>query len=56
MEIKIVKPTEEDLKARGVDSWPIWQKEASVFDWRYGDTEECYILEGKVTVSMKDGK
>ncbi|KWT84009.1 cupin domain-containing protein [Candidatus Magnetominusculus xianensis] len=56
MEIKIVKPAAEDLKTRGVEHWPIWQKEASVFDWHYGDTEECYILEGQVTVSTKDGK
>ncbi|MBF0320730.1 MAG: cupin domain-containing protein [Nitrospirae bacterium] len=56
MEIKVVKPAEEDLKKQGVNNWPIWQKEVSVFDWQYGDTEECYILEGKVTVSTKDGK
>jgi hypothetical protein len=56
MEIKVVKPAEEDLKNRGVNNWPIWQKEVSVFDWQYGDIEECYILEGKVTVTTKDGK
>ena len=56
MKIEIKKPNEEDLEREGVSSWPIWEKEISRFDWSYSDTEECYILQGNVTVETKDGK
>lgn len=54
--IKVEKLTDEKLKERGIFSWPIWEKEVSRFDWHYSETEECYILEGNVTVETKDGK
>ena len=44
-------PTEEELAKLGVKSWGIWEKEKSVFDWSYSDTETCYILEGEVEVT-----
>lgn len=44
------KPTEDDLKKLNVKSWGTWTKEISEFDWSYGDTETCYILEGDVEV------
>jgi len=40
----------------GVYSWPIWEKEASRFDWHYDETEICYLLEGKVVVKTNDGQ
>ena len=43
------------LEDRKVRTWPIWEKEISRFDWHYGATEECYILEGKVVVETADG-
>ena len=43
-------PTEEELIELGVKSWDIWEKEKSVFDWSYSDTETCFILEGEVEV------
>ena len=49
--IKIEQPSEEKLKAMGVYSWPIWQKETSTFDWHYDDQESCYLLSGKVSVT-----
>ena len=55
-EIKIEKPSEETLKKLGVSSWPIWEKEASKFDWHYDEQETCYLLKGEVTVTAKDGK
>ena len=55
-EIKIERPNEAKLKELGVSDWPIWEKEASKFDWHYDNTETCYLLEGKVTVTTKDGK
>jgi uncharacterized cupin superfamily protein len=56
MEIKIEKLSKEELKKRGVFSWPIWEKEKSNFDWYYDETEECYFLEGEVEVKTEDGK
>ena len=56
MKIQIKKPTREDMEKEGVMSWPIWQKEVSRFDWHYDETEECYLLEGKVVVETEDGQ
>ena len=55
-EIKVEKVTEDKLKQMGVNAWPIWEKEASRFDWHYDTTEMCYILEGKVTIETKGGE
>jgi uncharacterized cupin superfamily protein len=44
-------PTEVELEKLGVKSWGIWEKEKSIFDWSYSDTETCYILEGEVEVT-----
>ncbi|RMD54379.1 MAG: DUF861 domain-containing protein [Nitrospirae bacterium] len=56
MDIKVEKPDKEELKKRGIDSWPIWEKEVSRFNWHYDETEECYILDGEVLVETEDGK
>jgi uncharacterized cupin superfamily protein len=56
MPIEISRPSREEMQNKGVLSWPIWEKEASRFDWYYDETEECYLIEGKVTVKTKDGK
>jgi uncharacterized cupin superfamily protein len=56
MEITVQKLSSDELKERDVFSWPIWEKEASKFDWQYHDIEECFFLAGKVTVETKDGK
>ena len=50
------KPTDEELKKLNVDSWGTWSKEVSEFDWSYGDTETCYILDGEVEVVGEDGE
>ena len=55
-DIKVEKPDDSKLKQMGVFSWPIWEKEASRFDWHYSDQETCFFLEGQVTVETKDGK
>lgn len=54
--IKIEKPTQEKLKSMNVDSWPIWTKEVSVFDWHYDDKETCYLLEGDVIVKTANSE
>lgn len=50
------KPTDEELKKLNVDSWGTWSKEVSEFDWSYGDTETCYILDGEVEVVGENGE
>jgi len=55
MDIRVEKLTGEEIKKRGVLSWPIWTKEVSRFDWHYDSVEECYVLNGKVVVETKDG-
>ncbi len=54
-QITVEKLSEEQKKDMGISSWPIWTKEVSRFDWSYDSVEECYILEGSVTVETKDG-
>jgi len=56
MEIKVQKLRQDDLKKMGVFNWPIWEKEVSRFPWSYDSIEECYLLEGDVTVETKDGE
>ena len=56
MEIRVQRLSQERLKEMGVFSWPIWEKEVSRFNWSYDSIEECYFLEGEVTVESKDGK
>jgi len=49
-----VSPVKLDTLA--VDSWPIWSKEISSFDWHYDQAETCYILEGNAIVTSDDGE
>lgn len=56
MEIKVQKLKADELKKIGVSGWPIWEKEVSQFPWSYDSIEECYFLEGEVTVETEDGK
>jgi uncharacterized cupin superfamily protein len=56
-EIKIIhNPTEEQLSADGVKTWPIWQKEESEFPWHYDSEETCLLLEGAVEVTPAGGE
>ncbi len=56
-EIKVEhEPSEEHLAQLGVDNWPEWSCEPSVFKWSYDETETCYILEGEVVVTPRGGK
>jgi len=56
MDIKVQKLEKIELERKGVFAWPIWEKEVSRFDWHYDGVEECYFLNGKVTVETKPGK
>jgi len=55
-EIKITRPTEEELQRMDVAEWPIWEKEKSIFPWVYGTEESAYFLEGKIVVTTRHGK
>ncbi len=50
LKIKVQKAAPKKLEELKVMSWPIWTKEVSTFDWFYDDQEQCYFLEGDVTV------
>ena len=52
MKPKVRKPTEKELKE--AESWPIWEKEKSVFPWEYDEQESCLILEGKAVVKTPE--
>ncbi|MFX1310058.1 MAG: cupin domain-containing protein, partial [Promethearchaeota archaeon] len=54
MKMKKKVPTEDELNKLKVKSWGTWSKEVSEFDWSYGDTETCYILDGEVEVTDSD--
>ena len=56
MEIKVKRPSREELKTRSVRDWPIWKKEESSFNWHYDSEETCYLLEGEVEVTTPDGR
>lgn len=49
-QIEIRKMTAEEARQQGVMDWPIWSKEISRFEWTYDQAEECYLLEGVVSV------
>lgn len=55
MKIEIKRLSDKEKKSLKIDSWPIWEKEVSRFDWFYDLTEYCQILEGEVIVETEDG-
>jgi len=50
MEIKVSKPTQQELDELGIKDWNAWECEKSAFNWTYADRETAYIFEGKVKV------
>jgi uncharacterized cupin superfamily protein len=55
MRIQVKWPVGQELDQQGVYEWPIWEKEASRFDWLYDSDEICYLLEGRVEMTTPDG-
>ena len=51
--ITVRKPNENEI--REFETWPVWEKEESEFDWEYSDKETCYILQGKAQVFDGNG-
>ncbi len=54
--IKIEKLKKEELLEKNVFSWPVWEKEESLFPWSYDTCEQCYILEGRASVKPDKGE
>jgi len=52
----VTLPETEFLEKKGVFSWDTWGCGVSKFPWSYGQTECCYLLAGKVTVTPSDGR
>ncbi|MBC8490672.1 MAG: cupin domain-containing protein [Bacteroidetes bacterium] len=51
----IEKLNDDQVSQRGINNWPVWEKEVSRFDWQYSGDEECLILDGEVTVETQEG-
>ena len=47
--------TSEEIKEKGIRSWPVWTKGISRFNHAYDGAEECLFLEGDVTIETSDG-
>jgi uncharacterized cupin superfamily protein len=52
-DVIVKKPSDAEIKR--CKGWPIWQCEASNFDWAYTEKETCLLLEGEVTVTDGQG-
>jgi len=52
-DVIVRKPSDKEVAA--CKNWPIWKCQPSTFDWEYTEKETCYIIEGKVTVSDRQG-
>ncbi|HSQ40967.1 MAG TPA: cupin domain-containing protein [Fibrobacteraceae bacterium] len=55
MSVEIQKADPATLKELGVQSWPIWEKEVSQFDWVYDEPEVFFVLEGRARVKVDGG-
>ncbi len=54
--VVIEQLSQEEILKRGINHWPIWEKEVSKFDWYYDSEEECQIIEGEVEVVTPEGE
>ncbi len=54
-ELIVKKLSQDEIRQRGIELWPIWEKEVSRFPWQYDGDEECLILEGEVIVETSQG-
>ncbi len=50
MNIKVEKPTQEELEKLNVTNWETWICGESKFNWEYTEEEICYFLEGKAII------
>jgi uncharacterized protein len=52
----VEQPDSGFLASKGVFDWPTWGCDVGSFPWSYGESESCYVLTGKVTVTPTDGR
>jgi uncharacterized cupin superfamily protein len=50
------KPSPAKLDVLGVEHWPIWRREPGSFPWSYAQTETCYVVRGRFTVTPEGGE
>ena len=56
-EIEVNRAVIDDVLVElDIRSWPVWEKEASVFPWHYDTAETCYFLDGEVIVTPEGGE
>lgn len=55
-EIRIEKPTQEQIDKLGINNWSPWECEPSTFDWEYDCDETAYVFEGRVKVKTNSGE
>jgi uncharacterized cupin superfamily protein len=56
MQVVVEKnPDQSKLAALGVNRWPTWKKEVSVFPWTFLEEEVAYILEGECVITPTGG-
>jgi uncharacterized cupin superfamily protein len=54
MKMIVRKPTAAEIAE--AKKWPVWEKEASSFEWSYSDQETCLIVEGRASVEGRGQK
>jgi len=54
--ITIERPDPDRVRAIGIPSWPVWEKEPSTFEWTYDEPETCFFLDGDVVVTTPGGE
>jgi len=53
--INVEQLDKKEIEKRGIQSWGIWEKEPSEFDWSYIKEEHCYIIEGRADIETENG-
>lgn len=53
MNIKVQKLTKMEFQSMGINDWPIWEKEESVFNWYYDEKEQFYLIEGNAKIKTE---
>jgi uncharacterized protein len=54
--VVIRQPDAAFLQSKGVYDWATWGCGVSKFPWTYDSSESCYLLQGQVTVTPRDGR
>jgi uncharacterized cupin superfamily protein len=52
--MNIIVETPTEAKQKEMLTKPVWECEASEFDWHYDSEEVCLLIEGEVTVTYDD--